>query len=125
MNFTKTIKRTKLYIISFLIMMCFSCKHEIKFNKTDWSKRSDGFYLNRDKMINDLILNHELVGLNKIEVFQLLGEPENYSDAEPNSIYYNIVTDYGFNIDPVYIKNLRIGFNKLDQVESFKIEETK
>ena len=125
MNFTKTIKTTKLYSISFLIMMCFSCKHEIKFNKSDWSKSSDGFYLNRDKMITDLTSNHKLIGLSKIQLLELLGEPENYSDAEPNSIYYNIVTDYGVNIDPVYIKNLRIKFNKLDQVESYKIEETK
>lgn len=125
MNFTKTIKTTKLYIVSFLIMICFSCKHEIKFNKTDWSKRSDGFYLNRDKMINDLILNHKIIGLSKIELLELLGEPENYSYAEPNSIYYNIVTDYGFDIDPVYIKNLKIEFNQSEQVLSYEIEEKK
>lgn len=76
-------------------------------------------------MINDLILNHKLVGLNKIEVIELLGEPENYSNADANSIYYNIVTDYGFDIDPVYIKNLKIEFNQSEQVLSYKIEEKK
>ncbi|WP_298393071.1 hypothetical protein [Flavobacterium sp.] len=76
-------------------------------------------------MINDLTLNHKLIGLSKIELVELLGEPENYSNVEPNSIYYNIVTDYGFDIDPVYIKNLKIEFNQSNQVKSFKIEETK
>ncbi len=125
MQLSKNILSSKFKIVFILIIICFSCKNEIKFNKVDWLKSSDGFYLNRDKMINDLTLNHKLIGLSKIELVELLGEPENYSNVEPNSIYYNIVTDYGFDIDPVYIKNLKIEFNQSNQVKSFKIEETK
>lgn len=101
MQLSKNILSSKFKIVFILIIICFSCKNEIKFNKVDWLKSSDGFYLNRDKMINDLTLNHKLIGLSKIELVELLGEPENYSNVEPNSIYYNIVTDYGFDIDPV------------------------
>ena len=125
MNFIEFKEKTKLFIISFLIIFFLSCKNETKFNRYDWLKSVDGFYLNRDRMINDLTLNHKLVGLSKNDIIKLLGQPENYANTEEKTIYYNIETDYGWNIDPVYIKDLKIKFNQSGKVESFKIEETK
>ena len=117
-------KNLKLLMLLFVFLIV-SC-NKMEFNKVDWLKKDDlSSYIYRDKMIKDLIENHKLVGLSHKEISELLGNAENYSDAEHNTIYYNIVTDYANDIDPVYIKNLRIKFNTFDKVESFNIEETK
>ena len=96
----------------------------MKFSKTDCLTKNELSYVYRNNMINDLIKNYKLVGLTRNEIINLLGSPENYSDSEPNTIYYNIVTEYGNDIDPVSTKNLKIKFNTFDKVESFKIIET-
>ncbi len=62
-------------------------------------------------MLNNLMNRHKLKGLTCKQFIDLLGEPENYTDEEPNTATYNIVTNYGGNIDPVYIKNLEVKFS--------------
>jgi hypothetical protein len=115
----------KKIIILFSILILNSCSNEVRFNKKDWLINIDGFYVNRNNMLNDLLLKYDLNNLNEKEILDLLGKPEYYDDNVEGTIYYNIVTDYGWNIDPVYVKNLVIKFNSSNKVESFKIEETK
>lgn len=76
-------------------------------------------------MLNDLIENHKLKGMQYKNLIDLLGLPENYSDQEENILIYNIVTDYGYDIDPVYIKNLEIKLAKDSIVEGYKVVEIK
>ena len=100
----------------------FSCESkEVKFNKTSWNERIDGFYLNREEMVNDLVSNHLHKGMSYTELVETLGRPENYSDMETNTVAYGIMEDYGWNIDPVETKTLRIKLSKDSLVESYKI----
>lgn len=113
-----------LYFTLFIQLLA-SCNNDIKFDKNKWQVNSDGFYIHRDKMIDDLFSKHDLSNLTYDEIINLLGKPENYANVEENEIYYNIVTDYGWNIDPVYTKNLKIQFDTLNKVKDYKIEEIK
>ena len=69
--------------------------------------------------------NHRLKGLTYKQLIDLLGEPEKYKDEEPNTATYNIVTDYGGDIDPVYVKNLEVKFSTDSIVKNVSINEIK
>lgn len=103
-----------------------ACTNNQQFNKTAWSERGDlGIYPNREKILNDLMNNHRLKGLTYKQLIDLLGEPEKYKDEEPNTGTYNIVTDYGGDIDPVYVKNLEVKFSTDSIVKNVSINEIK
>ncbi len=65
-------------------------------------------YPHRDLMIDDLINNRQIKGLKYQELVKLLGEPQRNWQSDSNQYYYQIVEDYGMDIDPVYTKNLMI-----------------
>ncbi|TDH26900.1 hypothetical protein EXU57_08830 [Segetibacter sp. 3557_3] len=97
-----------------------------KFEKSAWNEKGDlGIYPNRDKMLKDIMNNHRLRGLTYTQLVELLGEPEDYSDVNPNTVYYNVVTEYGRDIDPVYLKNLEIGLSSDSVVIDVNIKEFK
>jgi hypothetical protein len=122
-------KRTiSLRLLVFVIVAAFvcSCNSNQKFDKTAWQQRGDlGLYPKREKMLKDLINNYQLKRLNYKQVIELLGEPEKYSNEGPNTVTYNVVTDYGPDIDPVYIKNLEVKFNSDSIVTDININEIK
>ena len=64
-------------------------------------------------------------GISYVQLIKLLGEPEEYSKADSNILYYNIVTEYRYNIDPIYIKNLEIKLSTDSIVTSISINEIK
>jgi hypothetical protein len=76
-------------------------------------------------MLKDLMNHHQLKGLTYKQLVDLIGEPEKYSDEEPNTATYNIVTDYGRDIDPVYIKNLEVKISSDSIVTDANINEIK
>ncbi|MFV8375491.1 hypothetical protein [Flavobacterium sp. LB1P71] len=112
-----------LILSSFLFFI--SCNKSMKFNKIEWQKSEDGFYIHREEMIDDLMKNHHLETLNYNEIIKLLGNPENYSDEEAGIIYYNIITDYGWDIDPVFVQTLKIKTNNTSKINTIKLEEYK
>ncbi|MDQ6762932.1 MAG: hypothetical protein M3015_09945 [Bacteroidota bacterium] len=114
--------RNLLFFVGFL-GLC-SCKDfgQTRFQKIKWMEKDDIEFPYRKKMLNDLITNYKLAGRKKDEIINLLGEP-NYSDS--NSFAYKIIEDYGFDIDPVYTKNLDFQFAEDSTITSFKIEEWK
>ena len=120
-------KKINLKLINILFfMLLISCNSNVKFEKIGWNKKGDlNSYPNREKMLNDLMENYKIQGLNYAELVNLLGEPENYSDDDAGVIYYNIITDYGSNIDPVCVKNLKIKLDKNQKVERYIVEEIK
>jgi hypothetical protein len=51
-----------------------SCNGDIPFERSKWEKEVDGFYLYRNKMMDDLIYLTDFLGMPLFEVFSILGE---------------------------------------------------
>jgi outer membrane protein assembly factor BamE (lipoprotein component of BamABCDE complex) len=114
-----------LMILTFIFSLCFiSCEVEQnKFDKNTWNDMDDIMYANRESMISDLMTNNLRQGMTYMEVVELLGKPENYANIKSNTIGYEIMVDYGWNIDPVKGKTLYIEFTNDSKVNDFKLEE--
>jgi len=118
-------RKAKLIVILSFILLSFACNN-IKFEKTGWMDQSDvGIYPNREKMLNDLTENNKLKGLTYRELIEKIGPDENYKQGYDTCIFYSIVTDYGWDIDPVYTKDLVFKLNKDSIVVDYKINEWK
>jgi outer membrane protein assembly factor BamE (lipoprotein component of BamABCDE complex) len=97
----------------------------MKFDKKKWNEKDDMFYAYREKMVSDLMTNHLKKGMTYNEVLSLLGNSENYQNEVPNTIAYEIMVDYGWNIDPQKGKTLYIEFTNDSIVKDIKLEEWK
>jgi len=118
-------RKINLIIILGIILLSFACNN-IKFEKKGWIYRGDvGMYPNREKMLNDLTENNKLKGLTYRELISKIGPDENYKSGYDTCIFYSIVTDYGWDIDPVYSKSLVFKLNNDSIVVDYKIEEWK
>jgi hypothetical protein len=94
-----------------------------KFNKAAWAVREEGLYYNRKYMLSDLIENHQIKGLTYKQLVDSIGEPR--IDSGSYEAYYNIELDYGWDIDPVYSKDLVIQLNRDSVVTGFDFKEWK
>jgi outer membrane protein assembly factor BamE (lipoprotein component of BamABCDE complex) len=103
-----------------------SCDRSIPFEKNGWQKKSDFVYPKRDAMVQDLMDNHKLVGLTTREVRDLLGSPD-YTELgdKPNWMTYQVVLDFGWDIDPVHTKDLVLEFNQDSVVTKVDLLEWK
>jgi len=112
-----------------LLFVGTGCKYfwQEKFDKTEWRKVVDGFPPDcRRYMLDDLTSHHKLVGLKYSDLISLLGRPDYTDDfREDTTIAYDIIVDYGFDIDPVYTKTLQFQFSKDSVVTGFHIVESK
>lgn len=116
----------KFIIIALLFFSIASCNSNKKFDKVKWQEQGDlKIYTYRKSMLKDLTKNYKLTGLSYRQLINLIGEPEKYSDKEKDMVYYEIETDYGNDIDPVYTKTLQLKLTKDSTVESFIIKEWK
>jgi len=89
------------------------CDRSIPFEKDGWQKRSDFIYPLRDAMVQDLIGNHQLIGLTTRQVRDLLGDADHTELGEkPNCVTYKVLLDFGWDIDPVHTKDLVLEFNE-------------
>jgi len=110
-------------ILSFIFT---TCNPDNKFNKIQWLEHSDiEQYPNRNRMVNDLMSNHKLKGLSYKQITDLIGEPEKNITGENNEIYYQILTEYGSDIDPVHTKTLILILDNDSTITDFKIDEGK
>jgi hypothetical protein len=57
-----------------------------------------------------------------MQLEELLGKPENYSDAKSNEIYYEILVEWG-GIDPVRVKNLVFVLDERSNVSGCRIDD--
>jgi len=73
-------------------------------------------------MLEDIIHNKKFIGLNYRQLIDSLGEPNGIEDS---LIYYDIVTDYGMDIDPVYSKDLVLTFDGDSVIRAMEIREWK
>lgn len=109
-----------LFVFLFLFL---SCTQRTEFNKEKWNDKVDITYTNRDAMLHDLTTNYKLVGLSYNQLTELLGNPQNYGHADSTELYYTVVEDYGWDIDPVYMKYLVFTIDQDSVVTNFEIEE--
>jgi len=64
-------------------------------------------------MVNDLVNNHLRLGMELNEVEYLLGEPDGIDiiSKEEHEIIYDIIIDYGWDINPIETQDLILTFN--------------
>ena len=84
----------------------------MEFDKSKWNETFDGFYEYRENMVEDLMQNHLKKGMNYKTVVKLLGTPVNSKNNKTNEISYEIMVDYGWNIDPMEGDVLYLKFEK-------------
>lgn len=99
-----------------------ACQPKLKFDKAKWDSKDDMQYPYREAMLDDLVKHHQLKGLTYKQLTRQVGEPARY-DNDLNNPYYNIIIDYGWDIDPVYTKVLSIQLNSDSVVTGYKVEE--
>ena len=114
-------KRTIAVVFLFLMAACNPIVKSEKFDKTTWRSKDDWDFSQRDAILNDLISNHKLKGLNYKQLIDSLGEPANYGEQK-DSIYYDIVVNYGY-LDPKSGKYLVFHLDKDSIVDGFKVVE--
>jgi len=110
------------YLTIFISLLFFSCSfNNQKFNTQRWNLKDDiGHYSYRESMLDDLLENHKIKGLSITELEKFLGEIK-IDEPNKNEIYFNIVTDFGFDIDPFYRKDLILELDKNSIVKVYKI----
>ena len=94
----------------------------MEFDKSKWNERIDGFYKYRENMVQDLMEVHLKTGMELKNVIDLLGKPENYHNKKSNEIIYEIMVDYGWNIDPIEGKELHFEFDKDSTVTDIRLK---
>ena len=115
----------KAHFIVFLLISLttlFAC-NRTEFNKEKWSGGRDDIgspSIYRKQMLHDLVANHELIGLKYGELINQLGKSDRMEDRK---VYYNIIVEYGFDIDPVYTKDLVFNLSADTVVKSFTVTE--
>ena len=112
----------KILISSTLILLTSCGVKEMEFDKSKWSKRFDGFYEYRENIVQDLMKSHLEKGMELKKVIELLGEPDNSQNRRDNEVIYEIMVDYGWNIDPMEEKELYIEFDKDSIIIDYRVE---
>lgn len=101
------------------------------FEKNGWQTKYDGDYPNRDAMVQDLLDHHKLTGLTTRSITDLLGEEDHFVLADMphlnamNYMTYQILEDFGRDIDPVHTKYLVLEFNTDSIVTKVELLEWK
>lgn len=111
----------------FLFLVLNSCDHKLDFDKKRWCSESAlEIYEERNRMMDDLMENHNLNGMTIDEVQTFFGCID-YLDTinKPFNIQYTVFMDYGWDIDPVHTKTLKIYLNSDFKVQSMKVLEWK
>ena len=109
-------------IIYLTVLAVSSCNSKQEFDSDEWKQTGLDWWITdfREKMVDDLIQNDTLIGMNQEQVIELLGLPESENKAK---LEYLIREKYGSDIDPEYISNLIIEFDEKGQVRNCKIEK--
>ena len=115
MNFLKVI-----FIVYVFSLM--SCQNKLKFDKLLWTTKEypEAPPQMRNNMVYDLTTNYKLRETSYKNLVELLGEPDGKDSA---NLFYDIIVDYGSDIDPVYIKTLSFEMDKDSIIKSYKITE--
>lgn len=112
----------QLIVFGLLVLMILSCDSRQKFDSEEWKQKRVDWWMTdfRENMFDDLIQSDTLIGMNRKEVIELLGQP---TFEKEKKLEYLIREKYGTDIDPAYILNLQIEFNDIGRVINCKIEK--
>lgn len=112
----------QLIVFGLLVLMTSSCDSRQKFDSEEWKQKGVDWWMTdfRENMVDDLIQSDTLVGMNRKEVIELLGQPKSEKESK---FEYLIREKYGTDIDPEYISNLQIEFDYEGHVINCKIEK--
>ncbi len=112
----------KLLTFLFVLVATISCDNRQKFSSETWQKNDFDWWMTevRENLVDDLIKSDTLVGMSKIEVQGLLGEPDYNEEFE---MKYLILEKYGMDIDSEYISNLKVEFGENRLVNQCEIEK--
>ena len=112
------------YLTILFILFFSSCYfNQEKFNKQKWNLKDDvGYYSYREPMLKDLLENHKIKGLNITELENLFGKIE-IDSSNKKELFFNVVVDFGWDIDPVYTKDLIIPLDNNSIAKDYKIIE--
>lgn len=108
-----------------LLFLLTSCNSDIKFEKEKWLEFGDIEYPYRKSMLHDLTTNYKLKGLSYKQLIDLIGVQKKNLIGDSNEIYYEILTEYGWNIDPVHGITLAFKLDKDSIVTDYRIDEWK
>jgi hypothetical protein len=109
------------WTLLFFIIGFTSCNNQIKFDKIAWNKKDDFLPCPcRKQMIEDLTKNYKLIGIKSDTLKDILGEPDGEDSI---SLFYDLIVNYGIDIDPVYTKTLIFYFNKDSIINKFELHE--
>jgi hypothetical protein len=112
-------------VLSAICVCLTACQPKLKFDRVKWNTKTDlQQYPYRDAMIEDLVKHHQLKGLTYKQLTTQIGEPARY-DSDLDNPYYDVIVDYGSDIDPVYTKVLSIRLNEDSIVTGYKVREWK
>lgn len=117
--------RNTFVIYFFLCVILPACRphpFKTKFNKAKWNEKNDWEYPNRAAVLDDLLKYHQIKGLTYKQQTIQIGEPMR-NDDDLTHPYYDIIVDFGSDIDPVYTKVLSITLNKDSVVTGYEVKE--
>src|SRR5690606_20551148 len=98
--------RKLILFISIWTLTLTSCDRSLPFEKSKWENKVDGSYPFRNKMIDDLIRTTHFKEKSLREVFEILGEHDDWCDHNMYELRYQVLVDYDMDIDPVHTKFL-------------------
>ena len=111
------------YLLVLLFLFCLSCRDkkmpDEKFDKTRWATKIDEEYPYRNSMLNDLMMHHELHGVKRDSILDMLGAP---TRSDTFYLFYRIAQEHLGSL-PIHTKTLVIKFKSDSTVEWRKIHE--
>lgn len=111
-----------IFVVTLLVHLV-SCKDKsIQFNKAGWNTPCDGIPcpVLREKMLEDLLKNHKLIGLKYLQIISKLGNVDNHERTPSSIMRYEIINEYTMG-DIVHIKALDLYYNRDSIVTSLKL----
>jgi len=112
MNLNRTFFTLTLAALAFISIT--GCNNQQKFTRELWHYGDGLNFPSRKMILDDLLANHKIVGLNHYQVIQLLGSPQ-FRDTASFKYSYQIEdtgTQYNPKKNPIYTKNLVLYFSK-------------
>lgn len=93
--------------------------NELAFDKDKWQTKEGAAYPYREAMLQNIIFNDSIRGLNSEEILALLGEPTRQQD---NYLYYRI-SQNRVGMMTLNAKTMVIKFTDHDTIEWIKVHE--
>ena len=104
----------------------FGCNNNKPFSVKAWNEKEDILYTQRKYLVQDLIRNHLKQEMCYEDLVKLLGSPVDVSRKESKStIYFEVETKYGSDIDPDWVKYLEVALTSDSCYENAQVIKLK